>query len=168
MMIISLGGLQNVMFSACFICSSAENVCMDSMAWGGISPSLCDTICLAESERISSMVTCRRESGRGVPSMTHKVWARVVRLASTVRIIQVRILFSFFIIFYSSRLFISIKKDGLLALVADGFDFLEHSRACGKASPRSIGEWEIGGEMVHNAHVSGTMDEDISSACIVV
>ena len=90
------------------------------------------------------------------------------RGASAISIMQNSFLFSFFIIFYSSRLFISIKQDGVLALVTDVFDFLEHSRACGEASPRSIGEWEIGGEMVHNAHVSGTMDEDISSACIVV
>ena len=32
MMIISAGDLQNVMFFLCFICSSAEKICMDSMA----------------------------------------------------------------------------------------------------------------------------------------
>ena len=95
MMMISLGGLQNVMFFPCFICSSTANVCMDSMASGGISFSLFATISLAESDRISSMVTCRRESGRGVPSMTHKVCACVLRVVSTVRIIQIRVLFRF-------------------------------------------------------------------------
>ena len=89
---------------------------------------------------------------------------------STVRIIQVRVLFRFssIIIFLSSRLFICIKQDRLLALVTKGFDFLQHSRACSEASPRSIGEWEIRCEMVHNAHVSGTMNEDVSSSCIAV
>ena len=77
MMMMSSGGLQNVVFLPFSICSSAGNVCMDSMAWGGISPSLCETICLAESERISVTVTCRRESGKGMPSMTHRLWARV-------------------------------------------------------------------------------------------
>ena len=32
MMMKSAGDLQNVMFFPCFICSSVENVCMDSMA----------------------------------------------------------------------------------------------------------------------------------------
>ena len=90
------------------------------------------------------------------------------RGASAISIMQNSFLFSFFIIFYSSRLFISIKQDGVLALVTDVFDFLEHSRACGEASPRSIGERKIGGDVVHYTHIFGTMDKNVPPPSIVV
>ena len=135
-----------------------------------MSLSLFATISLAESERISLIVTCKRESGRGVPSMTQRACPRVLRVTSIVSSMQVKSLFncSFVIIFYSPNLFIGIKQDGFLAFITDGFNLLQHSWACSEASPRSIGERKIGGEMVHNAHVSGTMNENISSSCIAV
>lgn len=74
-MIISDGGLQKT------CCFSLGSICMVSMAKGERQPKRLATICLAESEHISSTLTCKRESGTSCPSMTH-LWAEALNETS--------------------------------------------------------------------------------------